>query len=130
VIKLIESVTRAERLLLLLVTAVLLPAAQALGDERYTVFMELEPPYAANRAALQKLLKREGHGAYPEGDREAALVLTAAQLKALFGARVVVRKVAASARPGMVEQPYLESAVIPPRLARYIRRVYLDPQRG
>lgn len=107
--------------------------AASAGDEaadRYTVFAELRAPYGSNRASLQRVLKREGYEAHAEGEREVALVLTRAQLKALFHANVVHRKVAASSRPAMVEQPYLENATIPPRLARYIRSVYFDPQRS
>jgi hypothetical protein len=107
----------------------LLCASPAYGADTYTVFAELKPPYRNSRAAVQKVLKQEGYEAHAEGDREVALVLTGTQIKSLFAGRVVYRKVAASSHSGMIEQAYLESAVIPPRLARYIRRVYLDPQR-
>ena len=120
----------ASRLSISLAARAVLCASQAHGSDTYTLFAELKPPYRSNRTAVQKVLKQEGYEAHAEGDREVALVLTKAQIQSLFSARVVVRKVAASSRPGMVEQPYLEDSTIPPRLAKYIRRVYFDPQRG
>jgi hypothetical protein len=102
----------------------------AYGADTYTVFAELKPPYRDSRAAVQKVLRQEGFEAHPEGNREVALVLTQAQIRSLFAGRVIYRQVAASSRPGMVEQPFLEDATIPPRLAKYIRRVYFDPQRS
>src|SRR5262245_29655236 len=120
----------ASRLSASLILAALLCAAPASAADVHTVFAELHAPYAANRNRLRKLLKQEGYEAHAEGDREVALLLTAAQIQALFKGRIVVRKVAASSHAGMVDQPYLESAVIPQRLAKYIRRVYLDPQRS
>ena len=105
-------------------------AAEPRAEERYTLFVELRQPYESNRAALQKMLKTEGHEAYPEGDREVTLVLTAGQLKKLFGAWVVHRTVEKSATHGMASQPTLEGARVPARFEKLIRRVYFDPQRG
>ena len=120
----------ASRRLASLALALLLCALPALAADTYAVFVELRPPYAANRAAMRKLLEQEGHRSSAEGEREIVLALSAAQLKALFDANVARRKVAASSRPGMTEEAYLENATIPPRFAKYIRRVYFDPQRG
>ena len=107
-----------------------LSAAEQRIDERYTLFVGLREPHEANRAALQKMLKAEGYEAHPEGDREVTLVLTAGQLKKLFGARVVHRTVEKSATHGMASQPTLEGARVPARFEKLIWRVYFDPQRG
>ena len=117
---------------LVLALAVMLPACPAWAQQalRYTVFAELHPPLQSNRLALQKALKKEGIEAHAEGDGEVALLLTAAQIRKLFQAKVTYRKVEASSLSGTIEQAYLESATIPSRFAKYIRRVYLDPQRG
>jgi hypothetical protein len=98
--------------------------------ERYTVFVALEPPHDENRAALQKMLKAEGYESAKEGDEELVLLLTAAELRRLFQARVRMQTVAASASDRMITQPTLESAVIPARFRKLIRRVYFDPQRS
>jgi hypothetical protein len=105
----------------------LLPAAEL---ERYTLFIALKPPYESNRATLQKMLKAEGYESSAEGDEELVLVLTAAQLRKLFQARVRMRTVAASASDRMITQPTLESARIPARFEKLIERVYFDPQRS
>jgi len=120
----------ASRLSASLALAALLLAAPALAEETYTVFAELDPPYATNRSALAKLLKQEGYEVHAEGTREVVLVLTAAQIRWLFNGKVIHRRVAKSSGPGMVDVPFLESATIPPRLAPYVRRVYFDPQRS
>jgi hypothetical protein len=98
--------------------------------ERYSLFIALKPPYESNRATLQKMLKAEGYESSAEGDEELVLVLSAAQLKKLFQARVRMRTVAASASDRMITQPTLESAKIPARLEKLIERVYFDPQRS
>ena len=105
------------------------PAAPA-GSFRYTLFAEISPPVAANRAKLQALLKAEGYPSYPEGDSEIALVLTEAEMARLFQARIAYRSVERSASAGAVRQPYLENAAVPARYRGLIRRLYLDPQRG
>jgi hypothetical protein len=120
----------ASRLSASLALSALLFAAQAIAAETHTVFAELKPPFRSNRAAFQQALKKERIEAHSEGEREVALVLTAAQIQSLFGARVTYRQVAKSSGPGMIEQPFLESPTIPARFAKYIRRVYFDPQRG
>ena len=112
-----------------LMAAPLLWAAEPL-PERYTLFVAVQPPYAKNRPALQKLLKAEGYEPALEGDEELAMVLTAAELGKLFQAKVRMQTVAASASDRMITQPVLESAVIPARYRKLIRRVYFDPQRG
>jgi hypothetical protein len=98
--------------------------------ERYSLFIALKPPYESNRATLQKMLKAEGYESSAEGDEELVLVLSAAQLKKLFQARVRMRTVAASASDRMITQPTLESAKIPARFEKLIERVYFDPQRS
>ena len=105
-------------------------AAEPRAEERYTLFVGLREPHEVNRAALQKMLKAEGYEAHPEGDREVTLVLTAGQLKKLFGARVVHRTVEKSATHGMASQPVLEGVRIPARFEKLIRRAYFDPQRS
>jgi hypothetical protein len=105
-----------------------LSAAEA--PERYTLFVAVQPPQSKNRPALQKMLKAEGHESFAEGDEELVLVLTAAGLRKLFQARVRMQAVAASASDRMITQPTLESAVIPARFKKLIRRIYFDPQRG
>jgi hypothetical protein len=105
-----------------------LPAAEE--AERYTLFVALHPPHESNRVTLRKMLKAEGHESFAEGDEELVLVLTAAELRKLFQARVRMRTVAASASDRMITQPTLESAVIPARFRKLIRRVYFDPQRS
>jgi hypothetical protein len=112
----------------LLCYAQLSPAAEQ--PERYTLFVALKPPYESNRATLQKMLKAEGYESSAEGDEELVLVLTAAQLRKLFQARVRMRTVAASASDRMITQPALESARIPARFEKLIERVYFDPQRS
>jgi uncharacterized protein YijF (DUF1287 family) len=102
----------------------------AAAEEHHALFAELQPPYAASRAALRKMLAAEGYDAQAEGSREVVLALTAGQIHKLFQARITLRKVEASSRRGLIEQPFLEPAAIPPRFAKNIRRVYLDPQRG
>ena len=94
------------------------------------MFVELRQPYENNRAALQMMLRAEGHESFPEGAREIALVLTANEIAKLFQARVRYRKVEASAIPGLRSEPYLEDARIPARFEKLIQRVYFDPQRG
>ncbi len=98
--------------------------------ERYTLFVAVHPPHESNRATLRKMLKAEGHESFAEGDEELVLVLTAAELRKLFQARVRMRTVAASASDRMITQPTLESAVIPARFRKLIRRIYFDPQRS
>ena len=98
--------------------------------KRYTLFVAVQPPYEKNRPTLQKLLKAESYESDLEGDEELVMVLTAAQLKKLFQARVRMQTVAASASNRMVTQPALESAVIPARFRKLIRGVYFDPQRS
>jgi hypothetical protein len=105
-----------------------LSAAEA--PERYILFVAVQVPHSKNRPALQKMLEAEGHESFAEGDEELVLVLTAAELRKLFQARVRMQTVAASASDRMVTQPVLESAVIPARYRKLIRRVYLDPQRS
>jgi hypothetical protein len=106
------------------------PAAPA-GPFRYTLFAEISPPVAANRAKLQALLKAEGYPSYREGESEIALVLTEAEMARLFQARIAYRSVERSASAaGAVRQPYLENAAVPARYRGLIRRLYLDPQRG
>ena len=100
------------------------------SPERYTVFVAVQPPHSKNRPALQKMLEAEGHESFVEGDEELVLVLTAAELRKLFQARVRMQTVAASASDRMITQPTLESAVIPARFRKLIRRIYFDPQRG
>lgn len=107
--------------------AQLLPAAE---PERYTLFVALKPPHESNRATLQKMLKAEGYESSAEGDEELVMVLTAAQLKKLFQARVRMQTVAASASDRMITQPALESARIPAKFEKLIERVYFDPQRS
>ena len=98
--------------------------------ERYTLFVAVQPPYPENRAALRDMLQREGYEASAEGDDELVMVLTEGELRKLFQARVRMRTVAASASDRMLTERMLESAVIPPRFRKLIRRVYFDPQRG
>jgi hypothetical protein len=107
-------------------------AALQAGDslDRYVLFLELRRPIEASRAALRKALKAEGYEAYPEGEREVSIALTAAELKKLFDARVVQRTVEKSATHGTTSQSYLEGARIPARFEKLIQRVYFDPQRG
>jgi hypothetical protein len=105
-----------------------LPAAEP--AERYTVFIAVQAPYEKSRAALQKMLGAEGYESHVEGEDELVLVLTDAGLRKLFQAKVRMQTVAASASDRMVRQPVLESAVIPARYRKLIRRVYFDPQRG
>jgi hypothetical protein len=105
-----------------------LPAAAQ--PERYTLFVALKPPYESSRATLQKMLKAQGYESSAEGDEELVMVLTAAQLKKLFQARVRMQTVAASASDRMITQPALESAKIPRRFEKLIERVYFDPQRS
>lgn len=107
----------------------LLPAAEP-QPERYTLFVALHPPYESNRATLQEMLKKEGYESFAEGDEEIVMVLTGGQLRKLFQARVGMRTVAASASDRMITEPVLESARIPARFEKLIRRVYFDPQRG
>ena len=107
----------------------LLPAAERQA-ERYTLFVALKPPYGSNRVTLQQMLKKEGYESFPEGDEELVMVLTTGQLRKLFQARVEMRTVAASASDRMITEPVLESARIPARFEKLIRRVYFDPQRG
>lgn len=95
----------------------------------YTVFVELQPPYMSNRAALKKMLKADGYESFPEGERELALVLTEAQIGKLFQASVRMRKVEAGAAVGVREVPYLEGARIPHRFEKLMQRAYFDPQR-
>jgi hypothetical protein len=104
--------------------------AVELPPERYTLFVAVQPPYEKSRAALQKMLSAEGHESRIEGDDELVLVLTEAGLEKLFQARVRMQTVAASASDRMLVQPVLESAVIPARFRKLIRRVYFDPQRS
>ncbi|HKU71446.1 MAG TPA: hypothetical protein VJQ51_11455 [Burkholderiales bacterium] len=104
-----------------------LPAAE---QEYYTVFIELREPHDASRTGLQKALNTEGYKAYPEGDSEVSLSLTAAELRKLFNARVTKRTVEKSATSGTASQPVLESDRIPARFQKFIRRIYFDPQRG
>lgn len=104
--------------------------AEQRPEERHTLFVELRQPYENNRAALQMMLRAEGHESFPEGAREIALVLTANEIAKLFQARVRYRKVEASAIPGLRSEPYLEDARIPARFEKLIQRVYFDPQRG
>jgi len=106
------------------------PAADISPDHRYTLFVELRPPYEASRAALQKMLKAEEYESFAEGERQVVLVLTEAQIGKLFQARVRFRKVGASASDRIITEPYLEGARIPGRFGKLIRRVYFDPQRG
>ena len=103
------------------------PAAEG---EVYVLFVELAEPHEASRARLQKMLKAEGYEAYPEGEQEVSLALTARELRKLFGARVVRRTLEKSATHGMASQPVLQGARIPERFRKLIRRVYFDPQRG
>ena len=105
-------------------------AADALLEERYTVFVELPPPYKSNRAALLKMLNAEGYRSHTEGEREITLALTEAEIKQLFQARIVRRTTGASATDRMIRESYLEGARIPARFEKLMRRVYLDPQRG
>ena len=107
-----------------------LASAAETAVECYTLFVAVQPPYEKNRPTLQKMLKAEGHESDVEGDEELVLVLTAGQLKQLFQARVRMQTVAASASDRMITQPVLESAVIPARFRKLIRRVYFDPQRS
>ena len=120
----------ASRLSASLALAALLLPAPALAADEYTVFAELLPPYRISRPALAKALKKEGYEVHAEGDREVVLILTAAQIEELFQAKVAYRRVAKSSGPGMRDEAYLEAGAIPPRFARYIRRVYFDPQRS
>ena len=113
----------------LALAALLLPAPAPAAD-KYTVFAELLPPYRIHRPALAQALKKEGYELHAESDREVALILTAAQIRELFRAKVTYRRVGKSSGPGMAEEAYLEAGAIPPRFARYIRRVYFDPQRS
>jgi len=116
---------------LVLASALCVPRFLAAAEQEfYTLFVELREPHGANRAALQKALKAEGYEAYPEGDREVSLALTATELRKLFNARVVKRMVEKSATHGMASQPALEGERIPARFEKLIRRVYFDPQRG
>lgn len=107
-------------------------AQAAAGGEaaRYTVFVVVREPVAAHRPQLQALLKADGHPSHAEGDNEIALVLTAAELRRLFQARVRFRSVEASASPGTRRQPYLENVTIPQRLRGLVEKVYFDPQRS
>lgn len=100
------------------------------GQDRYVLFIVLRQPREANRAALQKALKAEGYEAWPEGEREVSLALTAAELRTLFNARVVQRTVEKSATRGTASQSYLDGARVPARFEKLIQRVYFDPQRG
>jgi hypothetical protein len=124
----VQGTSRLVALCALLFMPHALPAAEP--AERYTVFVAVQPPHAANRATLQKMLQREGYEASAEGDEELVMTLTEAELRKLFQARVRMRTVAASASDRMLTQPVLESAVIPPRFRKLIRRVYFDPQRS
>ena len=108
-----------------------LPAAEQEGErDVYTLFIGLRAPHEANRAALQRALKAEGYEAFPEGDRDVSLALTAAGLRKLFNARVVRRTAEKSATNGTAAQPVLEGVRIPARFGKLIERVYFDPQRS
>lgn len=98
--------------------------------QRHTLFVELHRPYESNRARLQKMLKDEGYESFIEREGEISMALTAPQIEKLFQARVRMRTVEKSAARGALTQPALESARIPPRFERLIRRLHFDPQRG
>jgi len=101
------------------------------GDvARYTVFIVVREPVAAQRAQLQALLKADGYPSHAEGENEIALVLTAADLRRLFQAHVRFHSVEAGASPGTRRRPHLRNATIPPRLRGLVEKVYFDPQRS
>ena len=106
------------------------PGASMDRNQAYVVFVEVLEPREDSRAALQKMLKAEGYDAQPEGDSELALVLTAGEIRKLFGARVVHRRMEKSATHGTALHPALEGARIPERFQKLMRRVYFDAQRG
>jgi hypothetical protein len=97
---------------------------------RYTVFVAVKAPAASNRPKLRELLKADGYASHEEGEAEIALVLTEAEIRKLFQARVLFRRVEASASRGTVRQPFLENVTVPQRLRGLVGKVYFDPQRA
>ena len=113
------------------------PAPEARGQSpaggdaaRYTVFVSVREPVATSRPRLQALLKADGYPSHEEGETELALLLTEAEIRQLFQARVRFRSVEASASRRTLRQPYLENVTIPPRLRGLVEKIYLDPQRS